>query len=268
MSQSRSNGHPNIPTSFRRHSPTLPRRRTVEQLGALADQERYDDDTDSRTPGSSRALRIHWQPAPDRSRRILQAFLELTPLPLEIIHIILNYAHYFCRTYERRLETISVRAPSFTEQFISRSNGSLLYLRSPTLGQHPLQKLVFVINHEVSFPWAESSARTNASPCAWFEACRYRRRPRRHSVPPPQLRFATAKPNTTQWEEVPGSRELLMLETTRGRHTLVTSLSYAESALLQNLQPGEKVGILAIAGRGTSVAHVVREMAIYMFCSW
>ncbi|KAG9122352.1 hypothetical protein FRC07_001328, partial [Ceratobasidium sp. 392] len=227
-------------TSFRRHSPTLSRRRTVEQIGVSTDQEEQNDETDGRAPGVSRAPRTQWQPAPDRSRRVLQVFLELTPLPIEIIHIILNYAHYFCRTHERRLETVSVRAPSFTEQFISRSNGSLLYLRSPTLGRRPLQKLVFVINHEVSFPWAQPSARANTSPCAWFEACRYRRRLRRHSIPPPQLRFATARPINTQWEEVPGSRELLMLETTRGRHTLVTSLSYAESTLLQNLQPGEK----------------------------
>ncbi|KAG9093195.1 hypothetical protein FS749_014856 [Ceratobasidium sp. UAMH 11750] len=258
----------NNPTSLRRVSATLSRRRTVEQLGAPAHQEECNDETNSPVPGPPRAPRTQWQPAPDRSRRILQAFLESTPLPVEIIYTILNYAHYFCRTHERRLETISVRAPSFAEQFVSRSNGSLLYLHSPALGQHPPQKLVFVINHEVSFPWAEPSARTNTSPCAWFEVCRYRRRARRHSVPPPQLRFATAKPNTTQWEEVPGSREILMLETTRGRHTLVTSLSYSESALLQNLQPGEKVGVLAIAGRGTSVTHVVREMVIYMFCSW
>ncbi|KAG9095680.1 hypothetical protein FRC06_009531 [Ceratobasidium sp. 370] len=267
MSQNRSSPSNNS-TPAGRFSPTLPRRRTTEQIDAPAHQEEHGDETNSPAPGPSRAPRTQWQPAPDRSRKILQVFLELTPLPMEIIYTILNYAHYFSRTHERRLETISVRAPSFAEQFVSRSNGSFIYLRSPTLGQRPLQKLVFVINHEVSFPWAEPSARTNTSPCAWFEACRYRRRARRHSVPPPQLRFATAKPSTTQWEEVPGSREILMLETTRGRHTLVTSLSYAESTLLQNLQPGEKVGVLAIAGRGTNVTHVVREMVIYMFCSW
>ncbi|KAG8747725.1 hypothetical protein FRC10_011853 [Ceratobasidium sp. 414] len=254
MSQSRFG--PSNNTSLGHSPSTLSRRRTVEQLGAPAHQEGYNDATNSPPPGPPRAPRTQWQPTPDRSRKILQVFLDLTPLPTEVIYIILNYARYFCRTHERRLETISVRAPSFTEQFVSRSNGSLLYLRSPTLGQRPLQKLIFVINHEVSFPWAEPSGRTNTSPCAWFEACRYRWRTRRHSVPPPQLRFATAKPSTTQWEEVPGSREILMLETTRGRHTLVTSLSYAESALLQNLLPGEKVGVLAIAGRGTSVIHV------------
>lgn len=59
-----------------------------------------------------------------------------------------------------------------------------------------------------------------------------------------------------------------MIETTRGRHTLVTSLTHEDSALVRDLQPGEKLGVLAIAGRGTSVTHIVREIVIYMFCSW
>jgi len=246
--------------------PAVVRRRTVEQVNS----EKREGEVDNSIAGpnaSSRPSKSRWKPAPDRSRRVLAIFLK-TPLPLEIIYIILNYARYFCRTYERRLETISVRAPAFAQQFVSRSNGSLLYLRSPALGQQPLQKVVFVIQHEVAFPWAEPSARANTSPCAWFEASRYRRRARRHSVPAPKLRFATALPINNEWEEVPNTREVLMIETTRGRHTLVTSLTHEDSALVRDLQPGEKLGVLVLAGRGTNVTHVVREIVIYMFCSW
>lgn len=189
-------------------------------------------------------------------------------LPLEIIHIILNYAQLYCRTYERRLETMAVHAPAFTQQFFSRCNGSLLYLRSPVLGHRPLQKIVFVIQREVSFPWAESSSRTLNSPCAWFEAARYRRLNKRRSVPPPNLRFATARPTSTDWEEVPNTRELLALEQGRGGGTQTTSLTFEGSTLVREMQPGEKVGVLVIAGRGTNVKHIIREMIIYMFCSW
>lgn len=188
-----------------------------------------------------------WQPAPDRARLIMDIFLKFTPLPLEIVHIILNYAQFFCRTYERRLETISVHAPAFAQQFFSRSNGSVLYLRSPALGHRPLQKIVFVMQHEVSFPWADPSPRTIDSPCAWFEVARYRRlaNGRRHSIPPPKLRFATARPTSSEWEEVPNTRNILPFEPGRGS----TSLTYADSALVREMQPGEK-------------------MVIYMFCTW
>lgn len=196
----------------------------------------------------------------------MDIFLKFTRLPLEIIHVILNYAQYFCRTYERRLETISVHAPAFAQQFFSRCNGSLLYIRSPILGHRPLQKLVFVMQHEVSFPWSEPSPRTVDSPCAWFEVARYRRlaNGRRHSVPPPKLRFATARPTSSEWEEVPNTRNILSFEPGRGS----TSLTYADSALVREMQPGEKVGVLVIAGRGTHVKHIIREVVIYMFCSW
>ncbi|CAE6436897.1 unnamed protein product [Rhizoctonia solani] len=216
------------------------------------------------TSSSSPQSRTRWKPPPDRARLILDIFLNYKSLPLEIIHIILNYASYYCRTHERRLGTISVNAPMFAQLFFSRSNGSLLYLRSPVLGHRPLQKIVFVMQHEVSFPWAESSSRTAGSPCAWFEAARYRRMGRRHSIPPPKLRFATAHPVSSEWEEVPNTREILRFDT--GRNS--TSLNYMNSTLVSGMQPGEKVGVLVIAGRGTNVKHVIREMVIYLFCSW
>jgi hypothetical protein len=34
------------------------------------------------------------------------------------------------------------------------------------------------------------------------------------------------------------------------------------------MKPGEKVGVLVMAGRGTNVKHVIREMIIYLFCNW
>ncbi|CAE6507412.1 unnamed protein product [Rhizoctonia solani] len=216
--------------------------------------------TGSRTSKS----KILWKPPPDRGRLVLDLFLNHTPLPLEIIHIILNYACYYCRTHERRLGTISVNSPVFAQQFFSRSNGSLLYLRSPVLGHRPLQKIVFVMHHDVSFPWAESSPRTADSPCAWFEVARYRRSGRRHSIPPPKLRFATAHPVSSEWEEVPNTREILRFQPKQN----FTSLNRMDSKLVGGMQPGEKVGVLVIAGRGTSVKHTIREMVIYLFCSW
>jgi hypothetical protein len=124
------------------------------------------------------------------------------------------------------------------------------------------------MQREVSFPWSESSPRTIDAPSAWFEVARYRRLGKRHSVPPPNLRFATARPASTGWEEVPKTREILMLEHGRGGGTQSTSLTCANSALVREMQPGEKVGVLVIAGRGTNVNHVIREVVIYMFCSW
>ncbi|CAE6532235.1 unnamed protein product [Rhizoctonia solani] len=208
--------------------------------------------------------KILWKPPPDRGRLVLDLFLSYTPLPLEIIHIILNYACYYCRTYERRLGTISVNSPVFAQQFFSRCNGSLLYLRSPILGHRPLQKIVFVMHHDVSFAWAEPSPRTADSPCAWFEVARYRRSGRRHSIPPPKLRFATAHPVSSEWEEVPNTREILRFQPKQNS----TSLNRMDSKLVGGMQPGEKVGVLVIAGRGTSVKHTIREMVIYLFCSW
>ncbi|KAJ1302013.1 hypothetical protein OPQ81_000848 [Rhizoctonia solani] len=179
------------------------------------------------TTGSAPQSRTRWKPPPDRARIVLDILINYTPLPLEIIHIILNYASFYCRTYERRLGTISVNAPMFVQQFFSRSNGSLLYLRSPALGHKPLQKIVFVIQHEVSFPWAQPSPRTVDSPCAWFEVARYRRSGRRHSIPPPKLRFATALQVSSEWEEIPDTREVLRFEP--GRNT--TTLNHSNSKL-------------------------------------
>ncbi|KAL5637968.1 hypothetical protein ACGC1H_002289 [Rhizoctonia solani] len=151
----------------------------------------------------------------------------------------------------------------FAQQFFSRCNGSLLYLRSPALGHRPLQKIVFLVHHEVSFPWAEHSPRTADSPCAWFEVARYHRSGRRDSISPPKLRFATAHPVSSEWEEIPNTREILRFEP--GKNS--TSLDHTNSKLVGGMQPGEKVGVLVIAGRGTTVKHTIREMVIYLFCT-
>lgn len=238
-----------------------PRRTTSHTLG-LSQKRPSHTETIGSSGGSQSKAR--WKPPPDRARLILNIFINHTSLPLEIIHIILNYAHYYHRTHERRLGTISVNAPVFAQQFFSRSNGTLLYLRSPVLGYRPLQKIVFVIHHDISFPWAEPSPRTAESPCAWFEVARYRRSGRRHSVPPPKLRFATAHPVSSEWEEIPNTREILTFEPGRNN----TTLNHTNSNLVSGMQSGEKVGVLVVAGRGTSVKHIIREMVIYLFCSW
>ncbi|KDN47305.1 hypothetical protein RSAG8_03784, partial [Rhizoctonia solani AG-8 WAC10335] len=222
-------------------SPSL-RRATSHTLGSPSRKGLSHAET---TGSGTSQPRTRWKPPPDRGRLVLDLFLNHTPLPLEIIHIILNHACYYCRTYERRLGTISVNSPVFAQQFFSRSNGSLLYLRSPVLGHRPLQKIVFIVQHEVSFPWIESSSRTADSPCAWFEVARYYRSGRRHSIPPPKLRFATAHPVSSEWEEMPNTREILRFEP--GRNS--TSLNHTNSKLVGGMQPGEK-------------------MVIYFFCSW